>query len=132
MRRALPTYAQYLATVPFPTYCGFAVFRAFPLPPLPPSPVPPSPLPRSPIPSANAVPAGRHGAKGGPGPIPCPGTGLGAAPDHTGPTTPSSKEAGERVGQLGPQSSRADADGARRDRPARPPIAYHHINLTRR
>ncbi|GIF18551.1 hypothetical protein BJ973_008488 [Actinoplanes tereljensis] len=28
-RRALPTYSEYLATIPFPVYCGFAAMRNF-------------------------------------------------------------------------------------------------------
>ncbi|GID98896.1 hypothetical protein Adu01nite_02470 [Paractinoplanes durhamensis] len=133
--RLLPTYSEYLATIPFPTYCGFAAMRAFPGETPPP---PEQPVPQIPTPGAVAVPAGRQGARGGPGTGLSPGERSGAAPETSSSrtTAPEDTKTGERAVRIGTRGSRTDPDGAWRDRPpttrARPPTTTHHPTLTRR
>ena len=70
-----PALIEYLATVPFPVHYGVAVLRVLPAVP------PPSPdSPEQSLPSAPADHPGGHGALGGPGSRPCPGSRAGAAP----------------------------------------------------
>jgi hypothetical protein len=137
---------EYLASVPFPVHCGFAVPLPFPtVPPPPPTPTPPPrPTPQPPLPSAPAahqggstahpggpaVHPGGQGALGGPGPSPCPVPRTGAAPVSS---TPRSRPRPTAANTTSPSSRpqrqrpRTRPTAANTTRPS--PIAREHGTL---